>query len=70
MKLRCTKSNSINFSAGFEYIAEVDAFMSDDEEMVDVVHGAYTWFYFNKADLTATKRNGAVIATFENSTNC
>lgn len=65
MKLRCIDSNSLNYAAGFEYHAEIGSFTKEGGEIVDVVHGAYTWFYFNKADLTATRRNGSVVAKFK-----
>lgn len=65
MKLRCIESNHINYSEGFEYRAQLDAFANDEGQMIDVVHGAYTWFYFDKKALTATKRNGDVVAKFK-----
>lgn len=65
MKLRCIESNQINYSEGFEYDAQIGAFANNEGKVIDVVHGAYTWFYFDKKTLTATKRNGDVVAKFK-----
>lgn len=65
MKLRCIESNQINYSEGFEYITQIDSFVNKNGEVIDVIHGVYTWFYFDKKTLTATKRNGDVVAKFK-----
>lgn len=67
MKLRCTDSNSINYRAGFEYSAELGVTVHTPHGSIgcDVVYGSHTWFFFNKATLSAERRNGSVVATFE-----
>lgn len=68
MKLRCTDSNSINYTPGFEYSAELGVTVRRNPHGsigCDVVHGNITWFFFNKSTLNAERRNGSVVATFK-----
>lgn len=68
MKLRCTDSNTINYTTGFEYSAELGVTVRrtpNGSICCDVVHGNNTWFFFNKSTLSAERRNGSVVATFK-----
>lgn len=67
MKLRCITSESINYAPGFEYRAELGVTMRTARGAIgcNIVHGSNTWFFFNKAALTAERRSGHVVATFE-----
>ena len=67
MKLRCTDSNTINYTPGFEYGAELGVTVRTPHGSIgyDVVHGNNTWFFFNKSTLNAERRNGSVVATFK-----
>lgn len=55
MKLRCTDSNTINYTPGFEYSAELGVTVRTPHGSIgcDVVHGNNTWFFFNKSTLNA-----------------
>lgn len=65
MKVRCIETDHINysFSIGCDY--DVDVFTDNSGNTFDVVHGDYIWFYFDKQQLTANKRNGDPVAKFE-----
>lgn len=68
MKLRCTDSNTTNYTPGFEYRAELGVSVRSPRDGLigcNVVHGNNTWFFFNKGTVSAECRNGAVVATFE-----
>ncbi len=67
MKLRCTDSNTINYTPGFEYSAELGVTLLTSHGSIgfDLVHGNNTWFFFNKSTLNAERRNGSVVATFK-----
>lgn len=67
MKLRCTDSNTINYTPGFECSAELGVAVRTPHGSIgcDVVHGNNTWFFFNKSTLNAERRNGSVVATFK-----
>lgn len=68
MKLRCTDSSTTNYTPGFEYSAETGVTIRsprDGKIGCDVVHGNVTWFFFNKSTVSAERRNGSVVATFE-----
>ncbi|WPJ53252.1 hypothetical protein RCIP0092_00063 [Klebsiella phage RCIP0092] len=47
MKLRCTDSNTINYTPGFEYSAELGVTVRTPHGSIgcDVVHGNNTWFF-------------------------
>lgn len=68
MKLRCTDSDTINYTPGFEYRAELGVSVRSPRDGVigcNVVHGNNTWFFFNNGTVSAERRNGSVVATFE-----
>lgn len=67
MKLRCTDSNTINYTPGVEYSTELGVTVRNPHGSIgcDVVHGNITWFFFNKSTLNAERRNGSVVATFK-----
>lgn len=67
MKLRCTDSNTINYTPGFEYSAELGVTVRTPHGSIgcDVAHGNNAWFFFNKSTLNAERRNGSVVVTFK-----